>query len=784
MPSPSWRLGAGAVVLLAVGVVLVRMERPPREPEPAPPTTASEPAPVASEPPAKPVEMATVSARLVQSGTDDKPEPGVPCVVFAGSPPPTGTSRGPTTLEPTSGDAARARRAARAECFMASAETCKELGEGRSDAEGYVKISVPRAALAAARTLVVAAFTPGDGAARGASWSPSDRNPGRATGPDLGELELQPLRRAVVTVTTGGRPVRDALVVTEPCVSRSNRSRSSNGASDAGTTDANGVVSLLVETYSAVHVLAPGLADRTLRLPDAGPDGSVRATVELERGSSLRGRVLDMAGEPIADEVVDVSVDAERPNVLRRTSAEGVFVFEGLVAGQDYGLEVGKRELVHAVAGGPEVTIKIETSGSLVARLKGDVNPDWPPTWNLEKEAAPGTWNSLRHDVGGPEKTFGPLVPGVYRVSACDRKHYGLSAPVQVGAGPATSVSVSFATRRVDVALEFPGPMPKAAALVEVFFMDRRNFLDRIFDGEPAGRIVFGKLTIPTAPTSGFTLRVKAEGALDATVPVPAGADATSVTVPVRPGRKLRVVLQDETGKRIAGKLTWKELHGVEASLFEESFEEGIAEVVVSRAPVELLATPNDRALAPARGVLEAGADPGSLTLLCAGMRKVKVAPTLAAGSEPAGRAWLSWRTADGRTDIDRLFDDPPWTIPAPPDAVTIRVRAWGFLATEVAVPAGGDVEVPVALEPGVGLESQLVDAAHRPVPGGTVVITTPGSHDEKIDAGSAGSFGWGIWLRRGAWRVRVTAPGYVERTILLREGEEFPKLIVLERSR
>src|SRR5581483_9005730 len=101
------------------------------------------------------------------------------------------------------------------------------------------------------------------------------------------------------------------------------------------------------EHGSMLHVFASGLADRTLRLPEPGPDGSVRATVELDKGASIRGRILDLEGHPVAGEVVSVSVDAERPNVLRRTDAEGAFVFEGLVPGQDYGIEVERRELVH-----------------------------------------------------------------------------------------------------------------------------------------------------------------------------------------------------------------------------------------------------------------------------------------------------------------------------------------------------------------------------------------------------------------------------------------------------
>ncbi len=777
MPATARSHRAAAVALLAGAVLLVVLLL--KEPPERAPAPARAPAPVLPPTPTAPADTVVLTARLVREGRSighEQPEPGASFAVFATAPPPSRGSPPPSSLASLTG----APRIAAAAALLSSAPAWTELGGGRSDDDGKVRLAVSRAALTG--DVLLGVFVERDGEpSRGASWSPPAFEP-HATAIDLGDVALQPLVRVRVVVTAGGHPVAGALAVTDPTTSRSNERRATNGPTDAGTTDAGGVVSLLAEESTRLHVSAPGLADRTLRLHAPGRDGVVHAVVALEPGATIGGKIVDGDGRPVAGESIRVSVDAEREDVERRSDAGGAFVFEGLVAGQRYDLIVGRRDHVSAVAGCPEMVVNLGAPGALVARATGDVDFEAAVLWYLEKQDEDGGWEACDRVSGRPERTFEPLLPGTYRLAASDRRrHFAVSPPVEVRPGAKASLEIPFTTRRIEAVLA--GARTAAAnGFVVVVDEGDRFALDHLFDGGPAAKFVDGRLSIP-APTGPFRLHVRGRGCLDAEVPVPAGTEPASVSVSLRPGRAVRVVLKDESGRSMAGKVAWQELDGATPASGEKNVDDIGSEVVVSPSRVALVATARRQGFAPARVELAAAAEPTAVTLTCDPLRPVRVTPKLPDGSEPAGRAWLTWRTADGRTDIKRLFDEPPWVIPAPPEDVTIEVRAWGFLATEVSVAAGRDADVTVPLEPGVGFESQLVDARGRRVRNGTVVITTPGAHDVNVSVDADwGKFGWGLWLPPGDWQVRAAAPGYRERVLTVRKGEPFPATIVLTR--
>ncbi|MGN6106741.1 MAG: carboxypeptidase regulatory-like domain-containing protein, partial [Kofleriaceae bacterium] len=198
-----------------------------------------------------------------------------------------------------------------------------------------------------------------------------------------------------------------------------------------------------------------------LRAPYPTADGAPYPTRELADGKTviegvvlaidrpqlaISGRVIDDAGEPVADAIVKAlpAAQGEAPPFhswlrlpMTSTDADGQFTLAGLAPGS-HALQAraidGGEGMVPAVAAGTQgVTIRLERAGAIEGKLVGFAQPPSVHARGLaEFRLTPGTVDGATFRIGG-------LRPGRYLVNA-QTTYEGEAQIVEVRAGQATKV--------------------------------------------------------------------------------------------------------------------------------------------------------------------------------------------------------------------------------------------------------------------------------------------------------------------------------------------------------
>jgi hypothetical protein len=142
----------------------------------------------------------------------------------------------------------------------------------------------------------------------------------------------------------------------------------------------------------AAVVAAGHLPGRSEAVALAGrAPGDLRLDVRLERGASLRGRVVDDAGRAVAD--AEVWLSPNEAGAVAETDADGMFTLPLRAAGE-YWLCARKGDLGVAAQGPLHLPLADHDAGELLLRGPGvlagtAVYPDGTPARELELHAAP-----------------------------------------------------------------------------------------------------------------------------------------------------------------------------------------------------------------------------------------------------------------------------------------------------------------------------------------------------------------------------------------------------------
>ncbi|MCK6447701.1 MAG: sigma-70 family RNA polymerase sigma factor [Planctomycetes bacterium] len=224
------------------------------------------------------------------------------------------------------------------------------------------------------------------------------------------------------------------------------------------TTDAAGEFRLAPMPAEPVslYVEADGFAPRVDGPFDPGR-GETRRAIELTNGATLRGRVLDVAGEPLAGARVHLgnAVSAERPNRswTRTTDADGAFEFRGLPPDEYYvtravpyrdGALFDSQQLVK-LAEDEVATVDVRPPGRLV--LRGELRASVELPGDLQIQATRSidgaTVVAIAH---GTSFELVGLAPGRWYVSAAwydGEGEHDLSGSVEIELGDAAPAPIA-----------------------------------------------------------------------------------------------------------------------------------------------------------------------------------------------------------------------------------------------------------------------------------------------------------------------------------------------------
>jgi uncharacterized GH25 family protein len=248
-------------------------------------------------------------------------------------------------------------------------------------------------------------------------------------------------------VTSDGEPVAGAAVSSGGPRGRSVQSRH---------TDANGeyVLDTLAGGMVELSVRKQGYMTRTMTV-NAPAGKETRADVELSRGRELRGRVVDPAGQPVADAMIMHRTAHEQrswsvPFSQNRTNAEGEFRLEGLpdealvVSARKEGFAEGSTEVNPATAG--SITITLGRGSSISGRVVGLSPAELPfvEVYASGRGSPPGGRSHV--DATGAFTIHG-LGDGEVTVTAMESRpprRPARSAPMTVSGGSAPFVELDF----------------------------------------------------------------------------------------------------------------------------------------------------------------------------------------------------------------------------------------------------------------------------------------------------------------------------------------------------
>ncbi len=368
---------------------------------------------------------------------------------------------------------------------------------------------------------------------------------------------------------------------------------------------------------------APGFSIACIVEPK-GPDRPTEGLrLELKAGKTLRGRVVDEHGAPVADFPVEAALAGETPGLpYTLTGPDGSFAIEGLLAGLPVHLLCGwwhdfRGARGPFVPGGEDVVLRLPATKDLEVRLRG---PDGAPapgvvvSWISEDGSRiSGIGRSGEHGVARFPRV--PRVPLRIRTGMVNARAGDPGDFLQAGTGAAqhdgTPVDVALvAGLAVAGTVEGPGGVPLAEASVEAEFPGaerrlRRQVLtaeDGTFDlrGLPAGthrvratwRGLRGEVE-GEAGTRGH--RIHVEGATDAPATVegrvltPEGAPVSGAVVSLHSGREGVPPQQYTTGPD--GRYSLRAARGANCTLvardpkglaaYAEGAEGGVREVVL-----------------------------------------------------------------------------------------------------------------------------------------------------------------------------------------------------------
>ena len=164
---------------------------------------------------------------------------------------------------------------------------------------------------------------------------------------------------------------------------------------------------------------------------EAGGEPVDAGDVVLQPAATIRGRVRDGAGRPVAGAQAEAHARAQVTGVWRdleaTADAEGLFVLDGVQQGARYELLVrapGFGSVTRRVAGGESVEIVLAPGGRLTGTVvdsSGRPVPDFEVTANPESS---GDWTSdTVHDAEDGRFTLEDLAPGTYAVEVSARDH-------------------------------------------------------------------------------------------------------------------------------------------------------------------------------------------------------------------------------------------------------------------------------------------------------------------------------------------------------------------------
>ena len=272
------------------------------------------------------------------------------------------------------------------------------------------------------------------------------------------------------------------------------------------------------------HLLPPRTTGRTFEVP-AGVERFELPTIEMTRGESIRGVVVDAQGKPVANAAVEVRYpgddegDSTRARAGTRSSRSGAFLIQGITPGAE--LKLSARKLGEATAQAvstkarAEAPVTLRLGPSDAVALKGKVlGPAGQPLAGalvLLKSKAMGTgppsWNEQRVTLEGVESVR-TGADGVFETPRELASNHLYRAEV-VAAGMARAQTEWVAppsTRFADLTLR------RARTL--------RSVAGRVVDrsGEPvAGAVVFqsGDGPRPTRSVTDAGGRFRVDGVLD-----------------------------------------------------------------------------------------------------------------------------------------------------------------------------------------------------------------------------------------------------------------------------
>jgi hypothetical protein len=188
---------------------------------------------------------------------------------------------------------------------------------------------------------------------------------------------------------------------------------------------------------------------RTVTETDVPPDGMSDLKFELEKGLTLKGRLLDPNGQRLSGFGVNIHSGGKPPiQNGTQTLPDGSFAFEGLKEGR-YALCAGGPLVGYAVrtgvaAGSSDVTLTVRPGGKLQVHILGPDGTPRPRSYPWVKriggvEVTVPTMGGQPTDAEG--RTTIDVPAGTLEVTARDEKWQG-TASVSVGEGGTASVEI------------------------------------------------------------------------------------------------------------------------------------------------------------------------------------------------------------------------------------------------------------------------------------------------------------------------------------------------------